>query len=131
MNILCGRAVAALACGLAVLAGAGCQPGSPNAPVNAGKGRDALRAALESWKKGDPSTALEKGSPPIYVIDPDWQAGAKLADFEILGPGEEKDAQLFVPVRLVLRGPDGKDARREVTFMVATAPNVTVARKIF
>ena len=97
-------------------------PGRPATPSS---------AALESWKKGEPSTALEKASPPIYVIDPDWQAGAKLIDYEILGPGEEKDAQLFATVRLVLRGPDGKDARREVTFMVATAPNVTVARKIF
>jgi hypothetical protein len=110
---------------------AGCSPGPRNAPVDPGKARDTLKAALESWKKGDPSNALEKGSPPIYVIDPDWQAGARLVDFQILGEGEEKDAQLFAKVRLVLRGSDGKEAPREVTFMVATAPNRTVARKIF
>lgn len=110
---------------------AGCSPGPRNAPVDPGKARDTLKAALDSWKKGEPSTALEKGSPPIYVIDPEWQAGARLVDYQILGDGEEKDAQLFAPVRLVLRGPAGKDATREVTFMVATAPNRTVARKIF
>jgi hypothetical protein len=110
---------------------AGCSPGPRNTPVDSGKARDTLKAALESWKKGDPSNALEKGSPPIYVIDPDWQAGVKLTDYQILGDGEEKDAQLFARVRLVIRGPDGKDAAREVTFMVATAPNLTVARKIF
>jgi hypothetical protein len=115
---------------LATLA-AGCSPGPRNAPVDPGKARDALKAALDSWKNGDPSTALEKGSPPIYVIDPDWQAGAKLTGYEILGPGEEKDAELFARVRLVFRGPDGKDSPREVTFMVSTAPNRTVARKIF
>jgi hypothetical protein len=131
MNIPCGRRLAALVCGLAVLAGTGCKSDNPNAPVNAAKARETLQAALDSWKKGEPSNALEKASPPIYVIDPDWQAGVKLADFEILGPGEEKDAQLYARVRLVLRRPNGPDVTQEATFMVATAPNLTVARKVF
>jgi hypothetical protein len=132
MTIICARLRAALICGLFGIIASGCSrlPG-PNEPVNADKARDTLKTALESWKKGDPSTALEKASPPIYIIDPDWQAGAKLTDYEILGPGEEKDAQLYAKVRLVLRDASGKDSKREVTFMIATAPNVTVARKIF
>jgi hypothetical protein len=121
---------AAFAVGLAGLL-AGCDRGPVETPVDADKARATLRAALDSWKKGEPATALQAASPPIYVIDPDWQAGARLTDFEIVGAGEEKDAHLFCPVRLTVRGPDGKESRREVTFIISTAPNLTVSRKIF
>jgi hypothetical protein len=118
-------------CGLASIVVAGCTPSNPNAPVDAQKARETLRTALESWKKGDASTALESASPPIYIIDPEWQAGAKLTDYEILGDGEEKDAHLFCKVRLKVRAPGGKEAQQEVTFVISTAPNLTVSRKIF
>ena len=117
---------------LALLLAAGCSnKGFDNAPVDATRARDALKAALDSWKKGDPAGALEKGSPAIYVIDPDWQAGVKLKDYQIVGTGEEKDAHLHCSVKLTLTGPNGQEVRRDATFVVSTAPNVTVSRKIF
>jgi hypothetical protein len=64
---------------LAAAAGAGCSSGPVHAPVEANKARETLRTALESWKKGDKSDALQKATPPVYVIDGDWQAGAKLS----------------------------------------------------
>lgn len=115
---------------LATLA-AGCNRGPQIDPLDASKARDVLTTALGSWKKGDAVTALQAGSPPVYVIDPDWEAGAKLVNYQVLGDGEEKDAQLFAKVRLTLRNPGGADVTREVTFMVSTFPNVTVSRKIF
>jgi hypothetical protein len=99
--------------------------------VDAGKARETLRATLESWKKGEKSDALQGASPPIYVIDAEWQAGAKLMDYQVLGDGEEKDAHLFCPVQLTLRDPGGKVVKRDVTFIVSTAPNLTVSRKLF
>ena len=125
MNMLFRTAVVA-----ALLAIAGCQPGSPPAPVNAGRAREVLTTALDSWKKGEPANALEKASPPIYVIDPEWQGGAKLIAYEVLSD-EEKDAHLFAQVKLTVRGPNGKDATTTATFIVSTAPNLTVSRKIF
>jgi hypothetical protein len=116
--------------GLVVVIGAGCS-GKLNAPVNAPKARETLHAALESWKRGEPATALQSNSPPIYIIIPDWQNGAKLVDFEVIGDGEEKDAHLFCKVKLTLRGQDGKDVKQDATFIVSTAPNLTVSRKIF
>ena len=116
---------------LASVTATGCTPANPNAPVNADKARETLRTALESWKKGDADTALQTASPPIYIIDPEWQSGTKLADYEILGPGDEKDAHLFCKVRLTVRGAGGKETKQEVTFIVSTAPNLTVSRKIF
>lgn len=122
------RRVLVLAAGLLVL---GCNSGPNNAPVNAGKARETLLAALESWKKGEKSDALQKASPPIYVIDSEWQQGAVLKGYEVLGEGEEKDAHLFAKVRLTVREAGGKDVTREVTYIVSTAPNLTVSRKLF
>jgi hypothetical protein len=120
-----------LCCGLAALGGSGCSGGIRNAPVDAGKARETLRTALESWKKGDKADALQSASPPIYVIDAEWQGGAKLKDFQIVGDGEVKDAQLFCPVRLTVAGPGGQDVKREVMYIISTAPNLTVSRKLF
>lgn len=116
--------------GLTLVLGVGCS-GNLNAPVNAAKARETLRTALESWKKGDSATALQSASPPIYIIIPDWQNGAKLVDYEIVGDGDEKDAHLFCKVKMTLRGQDGKDVKQDATFIVSTAPNLTVSRKIF
>jgi hypothetical protein len=104
---------------------------TPNAPVNAGKARETLRTALESWKKGESATALQSASPPIYIIDQEWQSGAKLVNYEIVGDGEEKDAHLYCKVKLTVRASSGKDVQQEVTFIVSTAPNLTVSRKVF
>jgi hypothetical protein len=117
-------------CALAVSISAGCS-GGLNAPVDAGKARETLRAALESWKNGDKLDALQGSSPPIYVIDMEWQSGAKLKDYQIVSDGEEKDAHLFCPVKLTVLGAGGRETKSEVIFIVATAPNLTVSRKVF
>lgn len=109
----------------------GCSLGPRNAPVNAARARDTLRAALESWKKGDKVDALQNASPPIYVIDAEWQAGFRLKDYQIVGEGEAMDAHLLCPVKLVLSSPTGQEVKREVTYIVSTAPNLTVSRKLF
>jgi hypothetical protein len=117
-----------LLAGTALVAGCG---GPANAPVDAGRARAALREALESWKHGEPADRLQAASPPVYVIDPDWQAGATLKDYSVLDDGIAMDAHLHVHVRLTLRLTSGSEAAREVTFVVSTAPNLCVSRKIF
>ena len=111
--------------------GLGCTQGFHNAPVNGPKGREALRTALESWKKGDKADALQAASPPIYVIDQEWQAGARLSDYQLAGDGDERDAHLYCPVRLTLRDAGGREVKKDVIYIVSTAPNVTVSRKVF
>jgi hypothetical protein len=124
------RSVFAL-CALAALFATGCARGYRHAPVDASRARETLTAALESWKKGDKVDTLQGEEPPIYVIDMDWSAGVKLKDYQIVDDGKEMDAHLFCPVKLTLQKPDGKEARTQVTYIVATAPNLTVARKVF
>jgi hypothetical protein len=123
------RGLVVCACGLLWLSG--CSSGPRNAPVDAPKARDALRAALDSWKRGDRSDALQTQSPPIYMIDMEWQSGAVLKDYRLVNDGKEMDANLFCPVVLTVRGPGGKETSREVTYIISTAPNLTVSRKLF
>jgi hypothetical protein len=110
-------------------AGPGCSP--RNAPVNAGLAQETLRKVLDSWKQGDKADALQKASPPIYVIDPEWQGGAVLKDYQVVGEGEEKDAHLFCQVKLTVRAANGRQATMQATYVISTAPNLTVSRKLF
>ncbi len=116
---------------LVFLVGAGCSAGPSNAPVVADKAREALRTALESWKKGDKVDNLQNGSTPIYVIDQEWKDGARLMDYQVTSDGEEKDAHLFAPVKLTVRQSGGRDVRKDVIYIISTAPNITVSRKVF
>lgn len=115
------------------LIAAGCSGGGGprNAPVDEAKARDTLRSALDSWKRGEKVEQLQSASPPIYVIDPDWQSGAVLRDYQLVGEGTAMDANLSCPVRITVRVPGRGETTREVTFIVSTAPNLTVSRKVF
>ncbi len=113
-----------------VLIALGCR-GSGPAPVDAPAARDALKAALDGWKRGEKPDALQKTSPAIYVIDQEWQDGAVLRDYRLVGDGEEKDAHLYCRVSLTVRSPGSAEVTREVTYIVSTSPNRTVTRKVF
>ena len=90
-----------------------------------------MRAALESWKKGDAVDALQSANPAIYVIDTEWQGGSKLVEYQISSNGEEKDAHLYCPVQLTVRDQNGRIGKRDVTYIISTAPKLTVSRKVF
>ena len=78
------------------------------APVDPSLARDALKTALESWKKGDTIDALKSGSPPIVAQDFDWMAGHRLVSYEVTGDGKDDDANLRIPVDLTLRTAQGQ-----------------------
>src|SRR5262249_30492549 len=118
----------ALAWGLA----SGCSFGPERAaPVDAPRAREALRTALESWKKGELPGALKSASPAITVQDMDWEAGQNLVDYEVVGDGKDDDANLPIPVKLTLVGPKGKKVQKDVKYIVGTSPSVTVFRDFF
>jgi hypothetical protein len=102
-----------------------------NAPVDAALARETLRVVLDTWKSGEAVDALQDASPAIYVIDSEWQQGVKLKDYQLKAEGDEKDAHLYCPVKLTLQSANGKELKRDVTYIISTAPNLTVARKIF
>jgi hypothetical protein len=107
----------------------GCSNGNGHAaPVEPLRARQALNTALESWKKGEPIEALKSGSPPIVAQDFDWMAGAKLVSYEVVGAGKDDDANLRIPVKLVLQSPQGKEVKKSVSYVVGTSPALTVFR---
>jgi hypothetical protein len=111
---------------------AGCSTGPKRAAdVEPEKARDALRTALESWKKGDKPETLQQRSPAITVQDMDWESGLRLLSYELKDEGSAYDANLYCEVRLTLRTPQGAEAKKEVTYIVGTSPVLTVFRKLF
>ena len=105
-----------------------CSGGRYAAPVVPARARAALNTALESWKKGDRIDALKTASPPIVAQDFDWMAGHHLVSYEVTGAGKDDDANLRIPVRLILRTPQGKEVKKAVSYVVGTSPTLTVFR---
>jgi hypothetical protein len=123
--------VAAVAVACALLAG--CSSESPTAgPVDPDAARVALKTALEGWKQGKRPDALKAGSPSITVQDRDWDRGARLVDYQIVGDGEAGGSDLRCKVTLTLRPAKGKQAKQEALYSVRTVgSNVSVFREYF
>lgn len=122
----------ALALALAAVAafGPGCSGSRRGADVNPSAAQDALKAALEGWKKGEAPAALKGGTPTITVQDLDWIGGARLVDYRVDGEGKNNGPNLQVPVELTLKTPDGKQVQKKVSYIVGTSPYVTVFRAL-
>ena len=96
--------------------------------VDSSRARDALKTALDGWKKGETPESLKAGSPPIVVQDVDWIAGSKLLDYAVDGEGKELESNLYVPVNLTLQGKQGKKIKKRVSYVIATSPQLMVFR---
>jgi hypothetical protein len=107
---------------------AGC--GGAHAPADAVRGEDALRTALESWKSGDTPETLHKRRPAIYLNDPDWSAGKKLLNYEIVEPLEPFGRQLRCAVKLTLESAKGgAKSEKRIGYQVETNPAFVIARE--
>ena len=112
------------------LSGCGLQPGASRRRARA---REALKIALEHWKKGEDPKSLESSSTPMVAQDFEWAQGAKLIDYQVVDDGKEEDANLRVQVKLTLSnlGKDkGKPVEKKASYVVGTSPSVTVFRDI-
>ncbi len=123
-----GVIVACLGAMLALML-SGCSGAAAHA-VDPSRANDALVTALDHWKAGDDPGSLSSSSTPMTVQDFDWQGGAKLIDYQLLGEGQARDANLSVKVKLTLQGTQGKSktVQKTVYYLVGTSPSVTVFR---
>jgi hypothetical protein len=95
--------------------------------------RDALKAAMEQWKNGGDLKSVQASGTPVIAQDPEWRAGAKLLDYQILDDGKPEDVNLRVQVKLTLSdsGKDkGKPVEKKASYVVGTSPSVTVYRDV-
>jgi hypothetical protein len=129
-----GTLVVIAACLAAILALtlSGCSGAAAHA-VDPSRALDALVSALDHWKQGVEPGALSTSATPMTVQDFDWQGGAKLVDYQLLGDGQKRDANLSVKVKLTLapKQGNGKNVEKTVYYLVGTSPSVTVFRDMF
>jgi hypothetical protein len=120
------RALRLVAPALVALAAAGCQ--TSHKPIDAAQARKALASTLESWKAGENPADLQSRAPAITVGDYDWEAGSKLASYEIMSSESDDGVNLHCPVKLVFKDPQGRTRESQVTYIVGTSPVITVMR---
>ncbi len=131
--VLWPRWLAAGVVALASLPLSGCSGYSQARPVDAPRAREALKIALDHWRKGEDPKSLESSSTPMVAQDFEWAQGAKLIDYQIVNDGKEEDANLRVQVKLTLRNPGkdkGKPVEKKAWYVVGTSPSLTVFRDI-
>lgn len=116
---------------LALMLFSGCSGSSRPAPVAPELARESLKVVLDTWKKGDDPKSLMSSATPITAHDFEWDAGAKLLDYEILDQGRNEDANLRVQVKIKLEEQGKKKAvEKKASYVVGTSPSVTVFRDI-
>lgn len=126
--------VAACLIVLATLLLPGCSNSSVANPVDAPQARDVLKIALDAWKKGETSASLASSSTPMTVQDFEWDQGAKLIDYELVGDGRADGPNLRIQVKLTTTGEpvkgkkEAKPAEKKASYVVGTSPRLTVFR---
>jgi hypothetical protein len=113
--------------GLVFLAGCGGrQLPSPADPEHA---RQALRAALDAWARGEKAQSLRGGAPPMSVVDGDWDRGLRLEKYRLEPSDRVSGPNLLCPVRLTLRTSQGRAIQKQVVYHVGTSPLVSILRE--
>ncbi len=97
-----------------------------NQVPSAVEGKEALAAALNAWKNGQPAGKVDTTSPPVEVVDADWSQGKKLAGYEILEEMPRMDGRRSFKVRLDFLDPS---ATREVNYVVSGISPLWVFRE--
>ena len=99
--------------------------GQTNAPTDPALARNSLSQALDLWKSGAAHSELQSKT-QIVMSDIDWKAGRKLESYRIVEGDRDDGVNLHSTVELKLKGGSAKP--RQVTYIVGTAPVVTIHR---
>jgi hypothetical protein len=112
---------------LTLVAQLGCGRPDPAARMSdSAKAREVLVQALDGWKKGETLQAFQGANPAITVVERQWQAGAKLLDYEIAGDGQPVGFDIQFTV--TLKTQEGKRSSEKATYIVSTNPKLVVIR---
>ena len=104
----------------------GCGSEGRTLSLDKGQARIACQEFLNAWQAGEKSDSLQ---PEIYGKDTAWDAGLKLAAFELLPNQRDGGSNLHIPVRLTLKNAQGRESQVDVVYIVGTTPQVSVFRE--
>ncbi len=114
--------------GVAAGLSAGCQP--TTAPFSdVSEARQLLTKTLNAWVAGESLDEQRTKKPPVYVTEDLWYGGQQLQSFELHGDGEMIGTNARFHVTLHHSRDSQRVTRRDVTYLVTTAPAQTIARE--
>ncbi len=87
-----------------------------------------LTRALEAWRGGQSAASLRTPPDELIAADHDWERGAKLLEFKIVGPGAPFGADRRFAVELTLETA-GKKTKAAARYLVAAREPRTVHRE--
>lgn len=87
-----------------------------------------LTAALDAWKAGETPDSLMSRTPPIRMIDRDWQEGRTLVDYELTGTGQQLGSNIQCPVQLTLGEAGGKTVSKRLNYVVNAGQPPVITR---
>jgi hypothetical protein len=111
---------------LALVSLPGCESAAAR-QTPADEARTTLREALESWQKGETPDALHERM-DIIAVEPKWQHGLRLLEFEVLGDGEMSGFDWQCKVRLSLQDAKGKKSAEKAIYNISTSPARVIVR---
>lgn len=97
----------------------GCTAKPTDHPLDPTLARSSVQKAMQAWVDGKTPGDLK----PIIVGDPAWNAGKKLASFEILTKEEMSDGS---NLQIQVSRKFGDGGEEKVTYIVGTSPVVTI-----
>ena len=101
--------------------------GSSRSQADIDRGRDAVVAALDGWKKNEPPAALKSRPDPVEFTE-ELRTSYTLVEYT-LGKADTSDKEVIrYAVTLKLKDRKGKSSEREVVYAVALKSPVVVAR---
>lgn len=87
-----------------------------------------LESSLEAWKTGKSVADMRQLTPPVYVAEELWSSGFELQDFLIQGEGEMYGPNVRLNVTLTGSNKGRAVGKRQLQYLVTTAPACTIAR---
>lgn len=115
-----------LATALLLLAVSGCGDSAQQKKLDLAQ--QSVTTALETWSRGERSTALQTASPPIEFHDDDWNLGAKLIEHRITKTYIDTDGQPRCAVELKVQHNGKEPLEVRATYQVLVEPKIVVGR---
>ncbi len=107
------------------LAAAGCSSGRPQSEIE--RGRQAVMAALDSWKANDSPAKLKSLSDPVDFSE-ELRSTHTLAAYSVLSIDSTDKDVIRYTVALSLKDKKGKVSEREAVYAVSLRSPIVVAR---